>query len=302
MPVPPGDQEAFERLLQKYCAVRTAANGAPNDPAHGRPKKTLVWLVAGLVLVPVCLVGLSVLFWMLGQTQFAKIAFDWDPAWTMVEIRAAGPLSVVHSSKYDIVSRPHQMALPHGNYLFTATFEREGKRREVKTNATLGPSDAFFDFGDALRQQPKAARDVSAAELKGDATEVARIKLQSAEDELGGVKARHEAGVATVEEYARAKAARDVAAAELKGDFAEVARIKLQSAEDELRVVKARHEAGKATMVEYTRAKAARDAAGVSAGQTRGKETGDANATQEGAGRVAQPSERPMADGKGLDE
>jgi hypothetical protein len=63
-------------------------------------------------------------------------------------------------------------------------------------------------------EKAKIARDIAAAELKGDAVAVARLKLQITEVDLRVIKKMVEVGRATPLDYDKAKLAREVAAAE----------------------------------------------------------------------------------------
>ncbi len=83
--------------------------------------------------------------------------------------------------------------------------------REVEARYKSGFKATELDY---LRA--KQTHDVLAAELKGDAAEAARVKLQYAEKLFAIVEAQHKAGAVSFEEYERARLARDLAAAEVK--------------------------------------------------------------------------------------
>jgi hypothetical protein len=89
--------------------------------------------------------------------------------------------------------------------------------------------------------------------------EIARLKLQQAEQELENTKKKFEVGLAPPVDYDKAKLSRDIAAAEVKGDIVEVARLKLAIAELDLEVAGKKLSVGKATPQEFDQAKLARD-------------------------------------------
>ncbi|NLE36631.1 MAG: tetratricopeptide repeat protein, partial [Pirellulaceae bacterium] len=113
------------------------------------------------------------------------------------------------------------------------------------------------ELGEALRMivQPPLL------DVKGDAADAARIKLQAAEQLLKTTKARHDIGHATIDEVLEAMLARDLAEAEVRGDTAAASRIKLQAAEELLKTTEARHDIGHATIDEVFEARLARDLA-----------------------------------------
>jgi len=86
--------------------------------------------------------------------------------------------------------------------------EQELKRAEQRRNAGLVSTEEY--------PNAKAARDIAAAEMKGDAAGVARVKLELAETKLKLVEKQREVGAASQSEYDQAKLARDLAALELK--------------------------------------------------------------------------------------
>ena len=94
--------------------------------------------------------------------------------------------------------------------------------------------------------------------------EIARLKLQQAEQELETTKKKVEVGLAPSVDYEKAKLSRDMAAAEVKGDNVEAARLKLAIAELDLYVAGKKLSVGKATPQEYEQAKLARDVAAAS--------------------------------------
>jgi hypothetical protein len=89
--------------------------------------------------------------------------------------------------------------------------------------------------------------------------EIARLKLQQAEQELETTKKKVEVGLAPSVDYEKAKLSCDMAAAEVKGDNVGVARLKLAIAELDLDVAGKKFSVGKATTQEYEQAKLARD-------------------------------------------
>jgi serine/threonine protein kinase len=89
--------------------------------------------------------------------------------------------------------------------------------------------------------------------------EIARLKLQYAEQEVKETEARFSIGVIAPYDLQKAKCSRDIAAAEVKGDNVEVARLKLAIAELDLDVAGKKFSVGKATTQEYEQAKLARD-------------------------------------------
>jgi hypothetical protein len=93
--------------------------------------------------------------------------------------------------------------------------------------------------------------------------EIARLKLEHAEQEVNDAERRFSTGQMTEYELQKAKLACDIAAAEVKGDNVEVARLKLVGAESDLDVTGRKFSVGKATSHEYDQAKLARDEAAV---------------------------------------
>jgi hypothetical protein len=93
--------------------------------------------------------------------------------------------------------------------------------------------------------------------------EIARLKLQAAEQDVKTPEARFAVGTITTNELQKARLARDIAAAETKGDSVEIARLKLQVADLDLDVAAKMSAVGTITKEEYTAAKLARDEAAV---------------------------------------
>jgi hypothetical protein len=98
----------------------------------------------------------------------------------------------------------------------------------------------------------------SAAEQNAN-QEIARLKLQHAEQEVKEAEAKVSIGLMAEFDLQKAKWSRDIAAAEIKGDNVEVARLKLAIAESDLDVAGKMFSVGKATSQEYEQAKLARD-------------------------------------------
>jgi serine/threonine protein kinase len=114
---------------------------------------------------------------------------------------------------------------------------------------------------DKLAQNGKQNTAITSEAEQSANQEIARLKLQHAEQELETAKRKVEAGLAPSVDYEKAKIARDIAAAEVKGDNVEFARLKLAVAELDLDVVGKKFSVGKATQQEYEQAKLARDEA-----------------------------------------
>ena len=93
--------------------------------------------------------------------------------------------------------------------------------------------------------------------------EIARLKLQAAEQDVKTAEARFAVGTITTNELQKARLARDITAAETKGDSVEIARLKLQLADLDLDVAAKMSAVGTITKEEYAAAKLARDEAAV---------------------------------------
>jgi len=93
--------------------------------------------------------------------------------------------------------------------------------------------------------------------------EIARLKLQAAEQDVKTAEARFAVGTITTNELQKARLARDIKAAETKGDSVEIARLKLQIADLDLDVAAKMLAVGTTTKEEYAAAKLARDEAAV---------------------------------------
>ena len=91
--------------------------------------------------------------------------------------------------------------------------------------------------------------------------EIARLKLQAAEQDVKTSEARFAVGTITTNELQKARLARDIMAAETKGDSVEIARLKLQIADLDLDVAAKMLAVGTITKEEYAAAKLARDEA-----------------------------------------
>ncbi len=92
-------------------------------------------------------------------------------------------------------------------------------------------------------------------------SEVARLKLQQAEQELETTRQKVVVGLAPSVDYERAKITCDLVAAQVKGDNAEIARLKLQLCDLDLEIAGKMFAVGKVAQQEYQAAKLARDEA-----------------------------------------
>ena len=111
-------------------------------------------------------------------------------------------------------------------------------------------------FGPVIEQTSEAKQSAN--------QEIARLKLQHAEQEVKDAEMRFSTGLMTEYEVQRAKVSRDIAVAEVKGDNVEAARLKLAIAELDLDVAGKKLSVGKATSQEFEQAKLARDLAAAS--------------------------------------
>ncbi|HEV2437814.1 MAG TPA: protein kinase [Verrucomicrobiae bacterium] len=93
--------------------------------------------------------------------------------------------------------------------------------------------------------------------------EIARLKLEQAEQDVKTAEARFAVGTMTSSDLEKARLTRDIAATEVKGDNLEVTRLKLQICDLNLDVVGKMFAVGKATQREFEAAKLARDEAAV---------------------------------------
>jgi hypothetical protein len=107
-------------------------------------------------------------------------------------------------------------------------------------------------------ERAKLERDVAAAELRGDAKESARLKLEDAERRLNRVEELSRNGAASPLEVADAKLARDVAAAEVRGDHVAALRLRFEYADARVNAIEQLVQNGAASAFECEQARAAR--------------------------------------------
>ncbi len=194
----------YQQVSQVKTAVESIATGTPQIPpsavtasssASNRSRKPFAFAIAGsalaLVLIPFLLYSLLRRgpFHPVSQQSLVQNGNNPDPS-------AGGTNEDAVNVDKDLA----RLKLEH------AEVELEAAKKRNETGAIT-----FADY-----QKAKFARDIAAAELKGDKVEVAKVKLLAAQSELDLTAKLVEVGISTSAAYEDAKLARDIAAAQLK--------------------------------------------------------------------------------------